>query len=80
MFQIWVIYKNRNIFLKNLFKFEEKYIFTCSSDGNIGIVKIMENEGEKKYEMSLIKVVKDVHEQYSVNSLCVNKNEVIYFC
>ena len=66
----------RPIYLCTL-SFNEKYIFTCSNDGNIGIVKIMENEGDKKYEMSLIKMVKDAHEQYSVNALCVNKNEVI---
>jgi WD40 repeat protein len=73
--------KINNVHLRPIYScvisFDEKYIFTCSSDGNIGIVKIMENEGDKKYEMSLIKVVKDAHEQYSVNSLCVNKNEVI---
>ena len=73
--------KINNVHLRPIYScvlgFEEKYIFTCSSDGNIGIVKIMENEGEKKYEMRLVKVVKDAHEQYSVNSLCVNKNEVI---
>ena len=27
--------------------------------------------------MRLVKMIKDVHDQYSINCLCVNKNEII---
>ena len=47
---------------------DEKYIFSASNDGDIGIVEIT---GEK---MSLIGKEKDTHEQYNVNCICVNKN------
>ena len=63
--------------------FDEKYIFTCSNDGNIGIIKINRNNNnnEDNYEMKLVEMVKDAHEQYSINYINVNKidnsNEII---
>ena len=47
---------------------DEKYIFTASNDGDIGIVEI---NGEN---MMLVDKKKDAHEQYNVNCICVNKN------
>ena len=61
----------------------EKYIFTCSNDGNIGIIEITEikNKDKKTYEMKLVKIIKDAHDQYSVNCISANKyynkNEII---
>ena len=60
-----------------ILSFDEKYIFTCSNDGNIGIVEIINNNEDKNIEMKLIKMIKDAHEQLNVNCLCVNKNEII---
>ena len=62
--------------------YNEKYIFTCSNDGNIGIIEIKENnDKDKKYEMKLVKIIKDAHDQYSVNCIIANKyynkNEII---
>ena len=58
--------------------FNEKYIFTCSNDGNIGIIEIIkDNSKEQNNEMRLVKMIKDAHDQYSINCLCVNKNEII---
>ena len=73
--------KINNVHLRPIYScilsFNEKYIFTCSNDGNIGIIKIIENKEDKNYELSLVNIIKDAHEQYSVNSICTNKNEVI---
>ena len=59
--------------------YNENYIFTCSNDGNIGIIKIIFNNNEKnnKYEMKLVNMIKDAHEKFSVNCICTNKNEII---
>ena len=60
--------------------YNENYIFSCSNDGNIGIIKIIKNkdeEGNVKYELNLINMIKDAHEQFSVNCICSNKNEII---
>ena len=59
--------------------YNENYIFTCSNDGNIGIIKIIVNNDNKnnKYEMKLLNMIKDAHEQFSVNCICTNKNEII---
>ena len=53
--------------------YDEKYIFTASNDGDIGIVEI---SGEK---INLLGKEKDAHEEYDVNCICVNKkkNEII---
>ena len=56
----------------------ENYIFTCSNDGNIGIIKIIVNNNKNnKHEMKLLNMIKDAHEQFSVNCICTNKNEII---
>ena len=47
---------------------DEKYIFTASNDGDIGIVKIESDN------MKLIEKEKDAHDQYNVNCISVNKN------
>ena len=47
---------------------DEKYVFTGSNDGDIGIIEV---KGEK---MSLVNKEKYAHEQYNVNCICVNKN------
>ena len=60
--------------------YNENYIFSCSNDGNIGIIKIIKNkdeDGNDKYELKLINMIKDAHEQFSVNCICSNKNEII---
>ena len=67
----------RPIYLCTL-SFNEKYIFTCSNDGNFGIIEIIKNKtGDENNELKLIKMIKDAHEQLSVNCLCVNKDEII---
>lgn len=78
--------KIENLHLRPIYScalnFNEKYIFTCSNDGNIGIIKIIINDendknhedNKKTYEMKLIKMIKNVHDQYSVNCICINKN------
>ena len=67
----------RPIYLCTL-SFNKKYIFTCSNDGNIGIIEIVKNKtGDENNELKLIKMIKDAHEQLSVNCLCVNKDEII---
>ena len=48
---------------------DEKYIFTSSNDGDIGIVEVSEDK------INLIGKQKNAHEEYNVNSICVNKNE-----
>ena len=48
---------------------DEKYIFTASNDGDIGIVEI---NGD---EMKLIGKEKNAHNKYIVNCICINKNE-----
>ena len=54
---------------------DEKYIFTASNDGDIGIVEVSEDK------INLIGKQKNAHEEYNVNSICVNKNEnVIISC
>ena len=61
--------------------YNEKYIFTCSNDGNIGIIEIENNNNVKTCEMKLVKIIKDLHDQFSVNCIsangCCNKNEII---
>ena len=59
--------------------YNENYLFTCSNDGNIGIIKIIINEKESKnkYKIELVKMIKNAHEQFSVNCICSNKNEII---
>ena len=60
--------------------YNENYIFSCSNDGNIGIIKIIKNkdeDGNDKYELKLINMIKDAHEKFSVNCICSNKNEII---
>lgn len=47
---------------------DEKYIFSASNDGDIGIVEI------NKDKMKLIGKKKDAHDQYNVNCISVNKN------
>ena len=59
--------------------YNENYLFTCSNDGNIGIIKIIINnkENNNKYKIELVKMIKNAHEQFSVNCICSNKNEII---
>ena len=59
--------------------FDEKYIFTCSNDGNIGIIKIIRNN-DNKDEMILVEMIKDAHEQYNINYISINKNNEIITC
>ena len=60
-----------------ILNFKEKYIFTCSSDGNISIIEILANNKNKKDEMKLRKIIKGAHSEYSVNCISINKNEII---
>ena len=69
--------KIQNLHLRSIYSCalscDEKYIFTCSNDGNIGIIEI--NKNEENNEMKLVEMVKDAHEQYSINHISVNKIE-----
>ena len=49
--------------------FDEKFIFTASNDGDIGIIRV---NGDN---MELLGKEKDSHDQYSVNCISVNKKE-----
>ena len=49
--------------------FDEKYIFTASNDGDIGIVEV---NGDK---MKLIGKEKSAHNDYNINCICINKKE-----
>ena len=48
---------------------EEKYLYTASEDGDIGIIEI---EGNK---MKLVNKIKEAHGQQGVNCINVNKNQ-----
>lgn len=58
---------NRPIYCCTL-SFDEKFIFTASNDGDIGIVEVSDNK------MELIGKEKDAHDEYNINCICINKN------